>query len=118
MGFLGNAVAKLVDAGKYALNGSVHRRCIGGKWDGTRPHCDGLNQMHQYSVDRPPTILVRHKDGRIAQSNDGHLVVTQGSIVHLECLFVRRFGQPQWDIDNYSGRTYPQVGEFFFLTST
>ncbi len=65
--------------------------------------------MHRYATDRAPTILVRHKGGRIAQSTDGRLVVTPGTIVHLECLFVRRFGQPQWEFDNYSGRTYPQV---------
>ncbi len=87
----------------------MRRRCVGGDWDGKVPTCRGLNQMHSYSVDRAPTILVRHKGGRIAQSNDGHLVVTPGTIVHLECLFVRRFGQPHWAFDNYSGRTYPQV---------
>ncbi len=73
--------------------------------------------MHRYATDRAPTILVRHKGGRIAQSTDGRLVVTPGTIVHLECLFVRRFGQPQWEFDNYSGRTYPQVRFSLFFGS-
>ncbi len=103
-------------AGKYALRGSVRRRCVaGGRWDGERPRCEGLNQLHGYSSDRPPTILVRHRGGRIAQSNDGRLVVTPGTVVHLECLFVRRRGQPMWDVDSYADRTYPQVGIPFFV---
>ena len=27
----------------------------------------------------------------------------------MECLFKRRDGQPMWFINNFSGRTYPQV---------
>eukprot|EP00095_Tigriopus_kingsejongensis_P012469 maker-scaffold323_size206388-snap-gene-0.11 protein:Tk12469 transcript:maker-scaffold323_size206388-snap-gene-0.11-mRNA-1 annotation:"von willebrand factor type egf and pentraxin domain-containing protein 1" len=96
------------DIGKYVLEGSQRRRCIGGVWDGLPPLCRGLNQLHDYAPEIAPTILLRHKNGDIAQSNDGKLVVTPGTIVHMECLWVRRNGNPSWDIDNYSGRTYPQ----------
>lgn len=95
--------------GKYSFKGSRRRRCVGGRWDGKPPSCTGLNQMHGYAQDRKPTILVRSVGGRTAQTNDGLLLVTPGTIVHLECLFVRKFGTPQWDIDNFSGRTFPQA---------
>lgn len=96
------------DIGKYILEGSQRRRCIGGVWDGIPAVCRGLNQLHDYAPEIEPTILLRHKNGEIAQSNDGKLVVTPGTIVHMECLWVRRNGSPSWSIDNYSGRTYPQ----------
>ena len=100
---------KLNILGKYRIEGSIRRRCIGGKWDGLQPKCVGLNQHYDYSPDEPPTILFRHKNGQIAQSNDGKLIVEPGTTLHMECLYRRRNGTPSWDIINYSKRTYPQV---------
>lgn len=91
------------------LEGSDSRRCVGGSWDGEDPICVGLSQHHDYSTEMPPTILFRHENGAIAQSNQGELVVVPGTILHMECLFKRKYGNPTWYIDNYSGRTYPQV---------
>ena len=51
--------------------------------------CYGLNQHYDYDVSKPPTILFRHKNGQIAQTNDGKLVITPGAIVHMECLSIR-----------------------------
>lgn len=96
-------------SGKYDLVGARRRRCIGGIWDGVEPVCQGLNQMSDYDTAVAPTILVRRKNGQIAQTNDGKLMVTPGTIVHLECLWMRKMGKPMWSIENYSGRTYPQV---------
>ncbi len=63
----------------------------------------------RYATNEPPTVLFRHEKGAIAQTNDGQLIVTPGSIVHMECLWQRKYGNPMWFIENYSGRTYPQV---------
>ena len=95
--------------GKYRLEGSSRRRCVGGSWDGEEAVCVGLSQHHDYSTEEPPTILFRYENGAIAQSNVGELVVAPGTILHMECLFKRKYGNPTWFIDNYSGRTYPQV---------
>ena len=51
----------------------------------------------------------RHRNGKIAQTNDGRLLVIPGTIVHMECLFKRRHGTPEWKIESTSSRTYPQV---------
>ena len=83
---------------------------MGGSWDGVEPVCVGLSQHYDYSTKEPPTILFRYENGAIAQSNEGELVVAPGTILHMECLFKRKYGNPTWFIDNYSGRTYPQVG--------
>ena len=95
--------------GKYRLEGSSRRRCVGGSWDGEEAVCVGLSQHHDYSTEEPPTILFRFENGAIAQSNVGELVVAPGTTLHMECLFKRKYGNPAWFIDNYSGRAYPQV---------
>lgn len=51
-------------------------------------------------MDKPPTILFRHQLGPIAQSNDGRLIVYPGTILHMECLWIRRFGQPKWNVSH------------------
>jgi len=70
------------------------------------PQCFGLSQENEYALEKPPTILFRHELGPIAQSNDGKLIVYPGTILHMECLWIRRLGTPKWDVSqNY--RKYP-----------
>ena len=54
-------VLRCQDVGKYRLEGSQRRRCVGGHFDGRETKCVGLNQMYDYKIDKPPTILFRHK---------------------------------------------------------
>ncbi|XP_066142350.1 sushi, von Willebrand factor type A, EGF and pentraxin domain-containing protein 1 [Euwallacea fornicatus] len=92
--------SRCVDIGKYAMVGPKKRRCMGGGWDGPKPSCFGLNQENDYSMEKPPTILFRHQLGPIAQSNDGKLIVYPGTILHMECLWMRRFGIPRWNVSH------------------
>ncbi|KAF6201573.1 hypothetical protein GE061_003965, partial [Apolygus lucorum] len=46
--------------------------------------------------DSPPTILVRLPSGSASSEPNGVLAVFPGSILHLECLFSRRVGSPEW----------------------
>nr|CAI5864061.1 unnamed protein product [Callosobruchus analis] len=92
--------SRCVDIGKYSMVGPNKRRCMGGDWDGIKPACEGLNQENDYSMEKAPTILFRHQDGPIAQSNDGKLIVYPGTILHMECLWMRRFGNPKWTISH------------------
>uniref|UniRef100_A0A1B6DCY4 Sushi, von Willebrand factor type A, EGF and pentraxin domain-containing protein 1 n=2 Tax=Clastoptera arizonana TaxID=38151 RepID=A0A1B6DCY4_9HEMI len=98
---------RCTDIGKYAMIGSSRRRCSQGEWDGQRPSCFGLNQENDYALDKPPTILFRHQLGPIAQSNEGILIVYPGSILHMECLWIRRFGTPKWVV-SHNYRKYPE----------
>ncbi|XP_050552078.1 uncharacterized protein LOC118277568 isoform X4 [Spodoptera frugiperda] len=86
------------DIGKYAMSGSQTRKCIGGSWDGVKPTCVGLNQQMDYAMEKKPTILFRHSQGPIAQTNDGKLLVYPGTVLHMECLWMRRFGNPKWNV--------------------
>ncbi|XP_014258644.1 CUB and sushi domain-containing protein 3 isoform X2 [Cimex lectularius] len=98
---------RCVDIGKFAMIGSNRRRCNNGQWDGVRPACFGLNQQNDYLLEKPPTILFRHELGPIAQSNDGKLIVFPGTILHMECLWIRRFGTPKWVV-SHNYRKYPE----------
>lgn len=80
--------------------GSNKKTCMGGEWDGVKPTCYGLNQENDYSMEKPPTILFRHQLGPIAQSNEGKLIVYPGTVLHMECLWIRRFGIPKWTISH------------------
>lgn len=51
-------------------------------------------------MEKAPTILFRHQNGPIAQSNDGRLIVYPGTTLHMECLWMRRFGTPKWNISH------------------
>ncbi|XP_041978220.1 uncharacterized protein LOC121732407 isoform X2 [Aricia agestis] len=95
-------ISRCSDIGKYAMVGSQTRRCIGGVWDGVKPTCFGLNQENDYAMEKPPTILFRHSNGPIAQSNDGKLLVYPGTILHMECLWMRRFGNPKWNVTHFN----------------
>ncbi|XP_053618316.1 uncharacterized protein Hasp isoform X2 [Plodia interpunctella] len=98
-------ISRCSDIGKYAMSGSQVRRCIGGTWDGSKPSCFGLNQENDYAMEKPPTILFRHSLGPIAQTNDGKLLVYPGTMLHMECLWMRRFGNPKWNVTHH----YPDV---------
>lgn len=53
-----------------------------------------------FKVEKPPTVLFRHQNGPIAQSNDGKLIVYPGTTIHMECLWMRRFGNPKWNVSH------------------
>ncbi|XP_063369637.1 uncharacterized protein LOC134657962 [Cydia amplana] len=91
-------VSRCSDIGKYAMTGSQTRKCMGSTWDGTKPTCFGLNQENDYAMEKPPTILFRYSGGPIAQTNDGKLLVYPGVSLHMECLWMRRFGNPKWNV--------------------
>uniref|UniRef100_A0A0P5PLV4 Sushi, von Willebrand factor type A, EGF and n=1 Tax=Daphnia magna TaxID=35525 RepID=A0A0P5PLV4_9CRUS len=100
-------ISRCFDIGKFAFTGSVRRRCSRGDWTGMKPACFGLSQENDYALEKPPTILFRHQLGPIAQSNDGRLIVYPGTIVHMECLWIRRFGTPKWEV-SHQYRKYPE----------
>ncbi|XP_069937241.1 sushi, von Willebrand factor type A, EGF and pentraxin domain-containing protein 1 [Cherax quadricarinatus] len=93
-------VSRCIDIGKYAMAGASHRRCLNGYWSSAAPLCFALNREHDFALDRPPTILFRHKNGPIAQTNDGRLLVYPGTELYLECLWMRRYGTPRWNVSH------------------
>lgn len=69
------------------------------------------------SVESPPTILVRIPSGTAAVDEDT-LIVFPGSILHLECLYSRKEGNPQWTWTSgfrqyLTGKFLTPIGIFF-----
>ena len=95
------------DIGKFKFSGSVRRTCVGGDFDGDIPECVGLNQHFDYSQNKPPTILFRY-EGSIAQTNEGGLMVFPGTTLHMECLFQKMFGTPNWVAPKTTTRSHLQ----------
>nr|XP_042910927.1 sushi, von Willebrand factor type A, EGF and pentraxin domain-containing protein 1 [Parasteatoda tepidariorum] len=100
-------VYRCVDIGKFSFEGSIRRRCVGGQWTGSEPVCSGLSQEYDYALEKAPTILFRNQIGQIAQSNDGKLIVYPGTVLHLECLWIRKYGTPHWEV-SHKNRKYPE----------
>ncbi|XP_074603388.1 uncharacterized protein LOC141856926 [Brevipalpus obovatus] len=99
-------ISRCIDIGKFAFHGSQIRECSHGDWSGEVPTCNGLSQQFDYALEKAPTILFRFQSGIIDQSNEGELIVAPGTTLHLECLWLRKFGSPYWTANN--GRKYEQ----------
>uniref|UniRef100_A0A8D9AKK9 Locomotion-related protein Hikaru genki n=1 Tax=Cacopsylla melanoneura TaxID=428564 RepID=A0A8D9AKK9_9HEMI len=81
--------------GLYKLLGESSTRCNNGKWAAELPLCIPTTSITNFTVESPPTILVRIPSGTAAVDEDT-LIVFPGSILHLECLYLRKAGNPQW----------------------
>ncbi|ODN01859.1 Locomotion-related protein Hikaru genki [Orchesella cincta] len=99
--------SRCIDIGKFQLKGARKQKCISGQWMGLTPKCEGLSQYHDYAVDKSPTILFRFVNGSIAQTVEGKLIVYPGTTLHMECLYLRKFGRPSWEVSN-THRTYEE----------
>ena len=63
------------------------------------------------TVDSPPTILYTLLDGTLGLDSMGRLVVLPGTILHLDCLFRKNYGEPKWSVTNtteFDAHTRPQ----------
>ncbi|XP_023325982.1 complement receptor type 2 isoform X2 [Eurytemora carolleeae] len=101
-------VFRCTDIGKFKLVGERKLVCGGGELMGDIPTCNPLSQSFNYALDKPPTILFRHEQGPIAQTNTGELVVYPGTILHMECLFLKKFGSPSWTTRRVTRKVFPQ----------
>ncbi|XKL66166.1 hypothetical protein PGB90_009586 [Kerria lacca] len=83
--------------GKYKFLGHSNLQCMDGDWDYEIPSCIPTTSITGYNETSPPTILVRLPNGSSSiDMNNNHVIIYPGSIVHLECLFKRRDGNPEW----------------------
>jgi hypothetical protein len=50
--------------------------------------------------DTPPSIVYTILDGISGVDEEGRLILVPGTIVHLDCLYQRENGNPQWSWNN------------------
>ncbi|XP_017794228.1 PREDICTED: locomotion-related protein Hikaru genki [Habropoda laboriosa] len=84
------------ELGKYKLVGDSSLHCRDASWNGKLPSCSPTTAISNYTEDVPPTIVFGLPVGSAAIEPSGTLAVFPGSILHLECLFARKLGDPEW----------------------
>ncbi|XP_076764258.1 locomotion-related protein hikaru genki isoform X1 [Xylocopa sonorina] len=87
------------ELGKYKLIGDSLLHCRNASWNGKLPSCTPTTAISNYTgetEDVPPTIVFGLPAGSAAVEPSGALAVFPGSILHLECLFARKLGNPEW----------------------
>ncbi|XP_060832880.1 locomotion-related protein Hikaru genki isoform X2 [Bombus pascuorum] len=87
------------ELGKYKLVGDPLLHCRNASWSGKLPSCTPTTAISNYTgetEDVPPTIVFGLPAGSAAVEPSGALAVYPGSILHLECLFARKLGNPEW----------------------
>ncbi|XP_076248764.1 locomotion-related protein hikaru genki isoform X2 [Calliopsis andreniformis] len=84
------------ELGKYKLIGDSTLHCRNASWNGKLPSCAPTTAISNYTEDVPPTIVFGLPAGSATVEPSGTLAVFPGSILHLECLFARKLGNPEW----------------------
>ncbi|XP_074100679.1 locomotion-related protein hikaru genki [Cotesia typhae] len=89
-------IVRCRELGRYKLVGDPFLQCRNGEWNNKPPSCLPTTSISNYSENAPPTILFGLPTGSAAIEPSGALAVFPGSILHLECLFARQLGNPEW----------------------
>ncbi|KAF5306446.1 hypothetical protein FQR65_LT07358 [Abscondita terminalis] len=84
------------ELGLYKPVGMATPRCQNGAWSHKLPSCVPTTLLTNFTEDAPPTILIKIPSGSASVEPIGLLAVFPGSTLHLECLFSRRLGSPDW----------------------
>ncbi|XP_031620985.1 locomotion-related protein Hikaru genki [Contarinia nasturtii] len=88
--------ARCKDLGLYKLLGESGVLCSNGLWAPRMPSCIPTTLLTNFSDDSPPSIRIKIGIGSGAFEPSGFLAVLPGSTIHLDCMFQRRRGNPEW----------------------
>ncbi|XP_063225322.1 locomotion-related protein Hikaru genki [Bacillus rossius redtenbacheri] len=88
--------ARCRELGVYKLLGDSSVTCLNAAWSRRLPACIPTTLLTNFTEDSPPGILVRIPSGSASVEPSGVLAVYPGSILHLECLYSRKLGSPEW----------------------
>ncbi|XP_037044885.1 locomotion-related protein Hikaru genki isoform X2 [Bradysia coprophila] len=88
--------ARCKDLGLYKLLGETRVLCSNGLWAPRMPSCVPTTLLTNYSDDSPPSIRIKIGIGSGAFEPSGVLAVLPSSTIHLDCMFPRKRGTPEW----------------------
>uniref|UniRef100_A0A8D8ALX3 Locomotion-related protein Hikaru genki n=1 Tax=Culex pipiens TaxID=7175 RepID=A0A8D8ALX3_CULPI len=88
--------ARCRDLGLYKLLGETKVLCSNGLWAPKMPSCVPTTLLTNYSDDSPPSIRIKVGVGSAAYEPSGVLAVLPTSTMHLDCMYPRRRGSPEW----------------------
>ncbi|XP_063699291.1 locomotion-related protein Hikaru genki [Culicoides brevitarsis] len=92
----GKIEARCKDLGLYKLIGESKVLCSNGLWAPKMPTCVPTTLLTNYSDDSPPSIRIKVGVGSASYEPSGVLAVLPGSTIHLDCMYPRRRGSPEW----------------------
>ncbi|XP_055686995.1 locomotion-related protein Hikaru genki [Lutzomyia longipalpis] len=93
--------ARCKDLGMYKLLGESRVLCSNGLWAPRMPSCVPTTLLTNYSDDSPPSIRIKVGVGSGAFEPSGVLAVLPGSTIHLDCMYPRPRGTPEWTWTGY-----------------
>lgn len=88
--------ARCRDLGMYKLLGESRVLCSNGLWAPRMPSCVPTTLLTNYSDDSPPSIRIKIGTGSASFEPSGILAVFPDSTIHLDCVYPRRRGMPEW----------------------
>ncbi|KAL7046572.1 hypothetical protein ACKWTF_002641 [Chironomus riparius] len=88
--------ARCADLGLYKLVGEAKVLCSNGLWAPKLPQCVPTTLLTNYSDDSPPSIRIKVGVGSASYEPSGMLAVLPGSTLHLDCMYPRKKGSPEW----------------------
>lgn len=105
--------ARCSDLGLYKLTGEAKVLCSNGLWVSSNafkfkvnsinflkapkmPTCVPTTLLTNYSEDSPPSIRIKVGVGSASFEPSGVLAVLPGSTLHLDCMYPRKKGAPEW----------------------
>ncbi|XP_022256248.1 locomotion-related protein Hikaru genki-like, partial [Limulus polyphemus] len=94
------------EVGMYKFVGEKTLTCSNGHWSSILPRCVATTLQRNFSVQAPPSIIYNVMSGDADVSEAGDVVITPNSILHLDCLFQREHGSPEWAWSS-TQRQYP-----------
>lgn len=88
--------ARCSDLGLYKLIGEAKVLCSNGLWAPRIATCVPTTLLTNYSDDSPPSIRIKVGVGSASYEPSGQLAVLPGSTLHLDCMYPRKKGSPEW----------------------
>jgi len=93
------------DASEH-LDGRTVLTCMNGAWSSRQPICQKTSTIDKYSESLPPSLEWTVSGDERSRGREGEVITTPGTIIHLDCIFDRRRGTPQWSW-SHNYRDYP-----------
>ncbi|XP_055854709.1 locomotion-related protein Hikaru genki [Episyrphus balteatus] len=88
--------ARCKDLGLYKLLGESRVLCSNGLWAPRMPSCVPTTLLTNFSDDSAPSIRIKIGSGSGAFEPSGVLAVLPSSTIHMDCMYPRARGTPEW----------------------
>ena len=59
-----------------------------------------ISSYLSFTEDSPPRIRIHREGGYYTTGTSGELLVYPGAIIHIDCLYHRNLGNPEWTLGN------------------